>query len=256
MLKQIEIPTTCPSCSSKLEEINMRLYCKNILCPARSTKGVEHFIKTIGIKGLGEKTIEKLNITHFTELFSLTYEDLVSRLSSEKIASKLVGEIERAKTASLSTIIASFGIPLVGKTIAAKLSSVESIKDITFELCKTLGIGDKASINLVEFIQTDFQDIKQYLPFENLYNNKETKVPVTKTVCITGKLKSFKTKSEAKKALEDLGLTVVENLTKSTDILVDEENKGSSKRVKAEELGISVVTNLLTFINETNNDNN
>lgn len=257
MNKQIEIPRNCPSCGSKLELQNMQLFCKNILCPAIATKGLEHFTKTIGIKGLGEKTIEKLTLTHYIELYSLTLEELIKKLGSEKLAIKLMDEINNSKNVELPTIIASFGIPLVGKTIASKLSLVERFEDITYDMCRSLGVGDKASTNLIEFIHGEFQDIKQYLPITSLYNNsnKQEIQSTGKKICITGKLSSFKTKAEAKRVLEELNFTVVDNLTKSTDILVDEENKGSSKRIKADELGIKVITNLLTFINEINNDN-
>jgi NAD-dependent DNA ligase len=43
-------------------------------------------------------------------------------------------------------------------------------------------------------------------------------------------------------------------VTKATDYLVDEEDKGSSKRKKAESLGITIITNLNTFLKENKND--
>ena len=67
-------------------------------------------------------------------------------------------------------------------------------------------------------------------------------------------MSSFKTKAEAYKALEEAGFIAVESVTKSTDFLVDEEDKGSSKRKKAESLGIQIITNLDTFLKETKND--
>jgi NAD-dependent DNA ligase len=75
-----------------------------------------------------------------------------------------------------------------------------------------------------------------------------------KTVCITGKLVSFKTKAEAHRALEEAGFRPVESVTKTTDFLVDEGNNGSTKRKKAEELGIKIITNLNTFLKEKTND--
>jgi NAD-dependent DNA ligase len=41
---------------------------------------------------------------------------------------------------------------------------------------------------------------------------------------------------------------IVESVTKKTDYLVDEEGKQSSKRKKAEELGITIISDLTTFI--------
>jgi len=76
----------------------------------------------------------------------------------------------------------------------------------------------------------------------------------SKTVCITGKLSSYKNKAEAYQALEAAGYKAVESVTKTTDYLVDEEDKASTKRKKAESLGIPIITNLNTFLKETKND--
>ena len=68
-------PTECPSCSYSLESINSVLYCRNVLCAAQSTKKIEHFAKTLKIKGLGPATVKKLGITEIHELYYLE-EDL------------------------------------------------------------------------------------------------------------------------------------------------------------------------------------
>jgi len=254
MRKQIEIPKNCPSCISPLELVNLQLFCRNIMCPARATKGLEHFAKVLSIKGLGPETIKKLGIAHYVEIYDLTEEILIEKLGSDKIAKKLIIQIEKSIDSEFSDIITSFGIPEVGKTTAAKLSSLTSIEEITFEKCKALGLGDVASTNIMEFINTEFQEIKHFLPFPKLFNNiPSIKVEsATLVVCITGKLKSFKTKEEAKEALESRGYTVVDNLTKKVNILIDEENRNSSKRVKALEMGIKIVEDLSTLIKEEN----
>jgi DNA ligase (NAD+) len=58
-LRQIVPPTNCPACNSDLELVNDQLFCRNSLCPAQSAKKLEHFARTIKIKGLGPSTIEK-----------------------------------------------------------------------------------------------------------------------------------------------------------------------------------------------------
>ena len=71
------------------------------------------------------------------------------------------------------------------------------------------------------------------------------------TVCITGKLTSFKTKSEASALLQAAGFNVVETVTKTLNFLVDETDKTSSKRKKAEEYGVTIIPNLNLFLKET-----
>lgn len=254
---KIEIPTTCPCCDYKLELVNDQLFCRNTACGAQLGKKVEHFCKTLGIKGMGPKSVEKLNLQDLTELFYLDTDSVITALGSEKTAHKLLDEINRAKSADLATVLASFSITLVGSTASQKICSVvDHIDQITYETCKQAGLGDKVTENLVGWLQTDFPDLREFLPFSFKSNRNSTTISNnnSKTVCITGKLSSYKNKAEAYKALEAAGYKAVESITKTTDYLVDEEDKASTKRKKAESLGVQIITNLNTFLKEKTND--
>lgn len=254
---KIEIPTTCPCCDYKLELVNDQLFCRNTACGAQLGKKVEHFCKTLGVKGMGPRSVEKLGLADITELFYLDEEQLIVDLGSKTIATKLLLEIQKAKQADLATVLASFSIPLVGATASQKICSVvEHISEINYETCKQAGLGDKVSENLVGWLQTDFPDLQEFLPFsfKSTRNSVSNSNSNNKTICITGKLSSYKTKAEAYKALETAGYKAVESVTKTTDYLVDEEDKASTKRKKAESLGIQIITNLNTFLKENTND--
>lgn len=247
---KIQIPTHCPCCDYPLELVKDQLFCRNTSCSAQLNKKLEHFCKTLGIKGMGQKSIEKLNLSDLTEIFYLDRESAIEALGSEKVVDKLLGEIERAKLAPLATVIASFSIPLIGGTAGSKLAAVISTLDeITTETCKLAGLGDKATSNLVEWFNTEYQELKEFLPFK--FETRSTILSDdAKVVCITGKLKSFKTKAEATTILTSKGFRVTDSVTKTTDYLVDEEDKNSSKRKKADEYGIPIITNLNDFINK------
>jgi DNA ligase (NAD+) len=252
---RIEIPTECPCCNYPLELVNDQLFCRNTACGAQLNKKVEHFCKTLGIKGMGSRTVEKLGLSDITELFYLDSEQVVETLGSEKVALKLLDEIERSKSADLATVIASFSIPLVGSTASKKLCEVvTSVDEISYDTCKQAGLGDKVTQNLVSWLETDFQEMREFLPFSFKSQKNSNTNTTQKTICITGKLSSYKTKAEAYKLLEEAGYTPVESVTKTTNYLVDEEDKGSSKRKKAESLGITIITNLNTFLKENKND--
>ena len=252
---RIEIPTECPCCNYPLELVNDQLFCRNTACSAQLNKKVEHFCKTLGIKGMGSRTVEKLGLADITELFYLDSEQVVESLGSEKVALKLLDEIERSKSADLATVIASFSIPLVGSTASKKLCEVvTSVDEISYTTCKQAGLGDKVTQNLVAWLETDFQEMREFLPFSFKSQKNSNTNSSQKTICITGKLSSYKTKAEAYKSLEEAGYTPVESVTKATDYLVDEEDKGSSKRKKAESLGITIITNLNNFLKEIKND--
>lgn len=252
---KIEIPTNCPCCGYTLELVNQQLFCRNTACEAQLYKKLEHFAKTLGIKGFGPKTIEKLALNDLTEIFYLDL-DTVKEALGEKIAVKLLDEIERAKSSDLATVLASMSIPLVGNTASTKICSVVShISEINVETCKEAGLGDKVTANLLEWLRTDYIEFKEFLPFSFNSSKKVTVNTNGKSICISGKLSSFKTKNEAYKILEDAGFKITESVTKTTTYLVDEENRDSTKRKKAESLGIPIITNLTEFINSKENSN-
>ena len=251
---KIEIPTHCPCCSYKLELINDQLFCRNQACDAQLLKRVEHFCKTMGIKGMGTKTIEKLELADITELYYLDVDQLAKQLGSQKIAEKLISELDRSRSANLQQVLASMSIPLVGNTASIKICSVVNhISEINIETCKKAGLGDKVTQNLLNWLETEFPEMKEFLPF-----SFQSEIPIVNTnnknVCITGKLSSFKTKAEAYKILVNNGFNITESVTKTTDYLVDEEGNSSTKRKKADELGIKIITNLNNFLRELKND--
>jgi DNA ligase (NAD+) len=248
---RIQIPTECPCCNYPLELVNDQLFCRNTACGAQLNKKLEHFCKTLGIKGMGARTVEKLGLADITEVFYLDQDQVTDAVGSAKVAEKLLTEIEKAKSADLATILASFSIPLVGNTASTKLCLVvNSIDEINQETCKQAGLGDKVTQNLLSWLETDFLEMREFLPFSFQSSKNSVANGNLKTVCITGKLSSYKTKAEAHKALEIAGYKAVESITKTTDYLVDEEDKGSTKRKKAESLGITIIKNLNTFLKE------
>jgi DNA ligase (NAD+) len=252
---KIKIPTNCPCCNYTLELVNDQLFCRNQACSAQLGKKLEHFCKTLGIKGMGAKTLEKLQLTDITEIYYLELDQIIESLGSEKIAVKLLDEINRSRHSDLATILPAFSIPLVGNTAAQKIAKViHSIDEITQERCKQAGLGEKVTNNLLFWLETDFHEMREFLPFSFTVDNKPVANTNGKIVCITGKLTSFKTKAEATKALEDMGFKVTESVTKQTNYLVNEDNKGSSKRTKADQLGITIIKNLSQFLQEKTYD--
>ena len=246
----IEAPTVCPSCSSVLEEVNHLLYCRNPQCGEKSLKLIEHFAKTLKIKGLGPATIKKLNIVSLEELYELSFEDVSEALASDRLAVKLVDELQRSRSAPLNVLLPAFSIPLIGKSAAEKLSKVcKDIEEIGYDLCRKAGLGDKASSNLTSWIEDEFYYVS-LLPFDFQFDSPRVVEVAKGTVCISGKLSSFKTKAEANTKLQELGYVTKSSLTKDVTILVNESGVESAKTKKARESGVEIITNLLDFIGE------
>lgn len=232
-------PTHCPSCDSELIQKNSILYCVNKACEGQAAKLIENFAKVLKIKGLGPATIDKLQLTSLTDIYEQTEGELVHRLGNA-LGTKLYEQINISKSASLNDLLPALGIPLIGKTAAEKIcSAIDSLEDASEVTLKDV-IGPKALSNFLEWLETEDWEL---LPF----SFKSSKQPVTtgQTVCITGKLKSFKTKAEAAKYLGDKGYRVVDSITKTTNILVNESGIESDKTKKARANGTQIVNNIL-----------
>jgi len=236
----LKIPTECPSCGSVLIIVNNQLFCKNKNCPAQTLKTIQHYCRTVGIKGMGEKTLEKLDFEDIHDLYEFSVYYYVDRLG-ETIGRKLFKEVQQSKTVPLNVSLAAFSIPLVGETASKKLGALGgTIYDISKESCKQAGLGEKATQNLLNWIESqEYVGLPINLSFEEQTASETSK---NISVCITGKLLNFKTRSDAAKYLESLGFTITDSVTKTTNILIDEEGKASSKREKAEKLNIPIIT--------------
>jgi DNA ligase (NAD+) len=233
----IEAPTNCPSCSSLLVEENSVLYCKSLTCPAQGEKLVENFGKTLKILGLGPAAIKKLSLESIYDVYKMDKNYMVECLGLA-LGEKLYTNIENSKSASLNQVLPALGIPLIGKTATDKIcAAVSHLRDVNIDLANKV-LGPKAASNLVTWLETE--------PWGELpFSFKAEKPTSGKTVCITGKLKSFKTKSEAAAYLENKGYKVVESVTKTTQILVNESGIESEKTKKASANGTLIVNNIL-----------
>jgi len=240
----IQPPQNCPSCDFALVWVKDQLYCQNTECSAKSFKQLEHFAKTLKIKGLGPSTIEKLDIVSIADIYELPLDYVEFALGSDKVAAKLCAEIERSKTEPLNTVLPAFGITLVGKSATDKLSKVaESIFDIDEATCKQAGLGPKVTENLLRWLDNSF-DSYCHLPFSWEFSNETGPTGDRGVVCITGKLKSYPTKAAAKAVLESLGYTTKDSITKDVTILVNESGIDTAKTIKAANSGVRVITNI------------
>tara|TARA_R110000796_G_scaffold176455_1_gene293289 strand:+ start:4489 stop:5235 length:747 start_codon:yes stop_codon:yes gene_type:complete len=246
-MQTIQAPTSCPSCDSVLDVVNNLLFCRNTSCTSQTHKKLEHFAKTLKIKGLGPKAIEKLGVTTSQELYLLTEDDFSSLLESDKIGAKVFGEIQKSKDVPMNLVIPALSIPLIGNTAAKKLASVcDCIGDINPESCLDAGLGPKATENLISYLKEYGAALLEH-PFSFKFEKPLT-LANKGVVCISGKLKSYKTKAEATQILQQQGYSVKSSLTRDVTILVNESGVESAKTKSAQSKGIQIITNLLHFL--------
>ena len=246
-MQTIATPDICPSCGSKLELSFPLLYCRNPSCGDQSSKKIEHFAKTLKIKGLGPAAINSLVLESINDIYAISEYEIIDLLGSQKLGQKLFTEIENSTKAPLNILLAAFSIRLIGKTASEKLSAIcESIHDINEDSCAKAGLGPKATESLLEWLEEEYPllDIPHSFAFES------PKIRTGGVVCISGKLKSFKTKAQATEMLEQHGYTIKSSVTKDVTILINESGVESQKTQKARESGITIVENLLDFLGE------
>ena len=220
------------------------LYCENSNCSGKDSQRVEHFAKTLKIKGLGPATIEKLGITNILQIYSLS--NIAETLGSEKMAEKLYKEIESSKRATLQEVLPAFSIPLIGKTASEKLCNVlDDINNLSEAVCSEAGLGPKATENIMDWYYESFLEGYNRLPFS--FKSVKQAVGNKGVVCITGRLTSM-TKGQAEKLLIDAGYRVKSSVTKDVTILLNESGMESAKTKKARDMGVSVITNLNQLI--------
>ena len=200
-----------------------------------SVKVLEHFIKTLEIKGLGPASVKKMGLTHPVDLYdNQDWDNLGAN------GAKVEAEIERTKTKPYDIVLASLGIPGVGKR-AAKLivphiPAFRNLRDIETTVIK--GIGPSTIESILAWLD-DNEDWATQLPLQLEQNVQvEEVLVVRKKVCITGKLDM--TRNQLSSILEEKGFQVTSTVTKDCYALVAGDTV-SSKYKKAVTIGVNVI---------------
>lgn len=243
----IPIPTQCPSCSAVLYMENGQLFCPNdVDCPAQCQKSLEHFAKSVELKGFGPAVIAKLEMESIFDFFDLTYDDLLAATNSEKLSVKLYDELQKLTKLDLATFLTALGISGLGKVRAKQLAEViDSLEDINVNTCKEAKLGEVTTESVLSFLATNPKvfDIKLN------ENNKAQVSQVKGIVCITGSLKDFKNRKEATQFLETAGYKVLSSVTKDVTILICEDdskiNSTSYKKAVEKNLLITTISKLI-----------
>lgn len=253
--------SSCPICGTKLikSASGIDYLCPNEHCPARKIESLIHYVSrpAMNIDGLGDRIIEDFYnmgiITKIEDIYNLDTkkEDLIELEGfGTKSINNLLSSIEASKSNSLERLLFGLGIPGIGaktaKVLAKKYDTLENLmKASCEELTGIKDIGDVLATN----IYTYFQDERNRTLIANLKQigiNTEYKGEKTlnndlisnKKFVITGTI-SFLTRDEIKKNLERYDATVIESVSKKTDVVIVGTSPGS-KFEKAQKLGITI----------------
>ncbi len=274
-LTEFEMISSCPVCNSTLVKHNedVNWYCDNYNCTAKITRKLAYFtsIDAMNIEGLGEKVIEQLYDEGFIKDIPSIYQ-LNSHLNAilklpglgEKSIDQLLINIEKSKESKLEQFITGLGIPYVGKKTASLIArhypSLENLKAATKDqLLEIEEIGPKIAESILQFVESD--EFEKIVKLINDMNFQLSAVKIdgdseylNKKIVVTGSFANY-----SRKDIEDfflqLGATVSSSVSKKTDYIIVGEKAGS-KLTKAQELGVTVITEeeLNTLMKEGQNE--
>lgn len=249
-----KIPETCPSCGSKVEVEDIRIYCRNVNCPGKNKEVILNFIQKIGIEDLSSKRLEDLMsaklVKDISDLYRLTEEDLLKLDKvKEKLSSKLIETIAKSKKIDLITFLSALGVAggaynKCEKVVRAGFNSIDKIRNLDLESLMTVeSFAEKSAKDFLSSLKEKQKLIDELisLGFEIIADEKKETAISGKKICITGAL------SEKRQVIEDMirdcGGIVVSAVSKATDLLVtNETDPSSSKYKKALDLKTKIIT--------------
>ena len=260
------IPDKCPVCGheARIRQENdvETLYCMNPDCVAKKIKSFSLFTSrdAMNIDGLSEATLEKFIamgfIHNFGDIFEIgKYKEQIVEMEGfgQKSFDNLMASLERAKETTLAKVIYSLGITGIGLANAKVIckyfdDDIEKIRHADVEEISSIeGIGPVIAGSLADYFSSEENNKKLDHLLGHLHliheETSEEQVFAGKTFVITGSVKHFSNRSEAKEFIEARGGKVTGSVTKKTDYLINNDKmSASSKNKKAQELGIPILS--------------
>lgn len=254
----IPIPVTCPSCNAPSKQylssgdVEM-LSCTNTDCIAKKQAEIEHFVDVMGMKGLAGETISKLLsrglIKNFVDLFKLDVSRIMLLEGFKKRSSeKVFNAIQFNRKKNMSVVLASLGIPTLGKSISKRIeANFDNINklyenNIFDKLCEIEGISDKIATFIIQGLKEKQPLIEELLTYVEIIDktkpSDDTKLS-GKLFCISGSMTNGK--KSIQQIIEKYGGEVKSSVVKDLDYLIAGEGSGNKSR-KAEEYNIPIIT--------------
>lgn len=251
----------CPECNSllSLSDTETDLICTNENCRSVVIGKLLHFVKTLDIEGLNDKTIEKfydtLNIRSFIDIFKLTKDDILKIDGfKEKSADNIYNSINNAKNGIYyDTFIESLGINNIGKDVSKKLMkyyiNIENLYTGIEEngLVSLENVGEKISKIILDnyrniyYLYKELKDDIKFLERKDTINTNTKTLLNRKVFILSGSFS--KKKSEIEDVIIQNGGLISNSVNKTIDFLVTNE-KTSLKYKRAKELDKIIITEI------------
>lgn len=260
----VQYITHCPECHTKLNrtEGDAKHYCPNEYgCPPQITGKIIHFIsrKAMNIDGIGAETVELLFknklINDYADLYELKVEQLLPlERMALKSAQNIIDGLNKSKEIPFEKVLFAIGIRFVGETVAKKLAkyfkSIDKIMKASYEeLIAVDEIGDSIAQSIVDF---SHNLINQQLINRLKFYGLQLEISIDESIKTSEKLKNLIfvvsgvfekiSREELKILIEQNGGKVGSSISAKTNYVVAGDNMGPSKRLKAEDLKIPIIS--------------
>jgi DNA ligase (NAD+) len=243
----VVIPEKCPSCGSDVVRERDFLYCTTPrTCPAATIGQLSHFAATCNILGFGdailEQCYERKLLRRPADFYTLKWEDLAAlERSGEKIAKKLVLEVDKKRTLDLATFLRALGLAELGKHVSTLLadrySTLDAVLAVTEEeLAGTHGVGEtiaKAVVTGLLEARPTIDALRKHVTVTDAASTAEAteRAFSGKSFVFTGKLLTL-ARSEAEQRVRAHGGAVLSGVSKAVAYLVLGQEKDGAKSTK------------------------
>ena len=259
--QEFHMPAQCPVCGTDIvkpdDEAMHR--CPNTSCPAQFFELLKHFVSkgATDIDGLGERwckiLIDEGLVTDLAGLYTLQKDDLLKLdRMGDKLATRILANIEASKQKPLPRLLFALGIIHVGSEVAELLTqaynSIDEIAAATEEeLAEIPGIGPKIAASIASYFNIEANlSVIEKLRAAGVTLKQEARqtdnqdLPLSgKNFVVTGTLSGF-SRSAAESRIKDLGGKITSSVTRNTDYVVVGESPGS-KLAAAERLETTIL---------------
>ena len=251
---KFEVPKRCPVCETTVEVLEIHLLCPNNKCLGKVKEGLLNFIQKIGIEGLSSKRLDGMLarglVGAIPDLYHLNMKKLLTlEKIKEKLATKILSEIEKSKRSDLPTFMSALGISggaynKCEKIVNAGFDTIQKLKKMSYEdLSQVESFAKKSSR---EFIDSFL--LKQDIVKKLMTLGFEFKAPKTKQTLLTGQKIVItgaltRKRSDVERDVKSCGGLVVNSISKMTNYLVTNDKiLSSTKGKKAKEFKISIIS--------------
>ena len=264
--QEFRMPERCPVCDTPVvkNDDDAMHRCPNSSCPAQFFELLKHFVSkgAADIDGLGERwcgiLIEQGMVSDVADLYRLQKERLLElERMGDKLATRIMTNIEASKRRPLPRMLFALGITHVGSEVAELLSQnflgIEEMSGAEEEdLILIEGIGPKIAESIIAWFRAPAnQRVISKLRDAGVKLEQDSLPSLTSaspsgsapfgglTFVVTGTLSAF-SRSEAEGRIKGLGGKITSSVTKKTSYVVVGESPGS-KVATAEKLGTSIL---------------